>query len=137
MSRNLFLGILLAFIIMNQGCSNDECNAVTTETSIDGINGKWNWTKSIGGIGGWTETPESEGYTRYIVFDNFYYSEFQNDSKLFERQYDLEIRPDTFLGLNTYLVLESGVEYTFDLMKDTLVLTEVCFDCYQLKYVRN
>ncbi len=42
-------------------CSNST-STVNTDNQT-GFNGKWRWTITTGGIGGWTYTPTTEGYT--------------------------------------------------------------------------
>src|SRR4030095_14031114 len=118
-------GIFLALISILPACCDDDCGPTEEGKNQEGILGKWVWIKSVGGIGGWTLTPESEGYTQYILLDEFYYSEFKNDTMLLKKQCDFEIRTHTFLGNNKYLVLESGFEFSFNVIQDTFVLEEI------------
>jgi hypothetical protein len=84
-----------------------------------GIEGEWVWTKSIGGIAGWTLTPNSEGINKKLLIDAYTYQEFENDTLIFEDQYDLVIR-----NSNTYIDFENGLSYIIDLETYRLELTE-------------
>jgi hypothetical protein len=102
-----------------------------------GVNGEWEWVQSAGGFGGWTLNPESEGFQIKLVIDDFMYREYKNDSLIFESQYDLEIRPDTFFNTNTYISFETGGAKAIDIGPDTLRLYDMCADCFDHVYKRR
>lgn len=102
-----------------------------------GIHGEWEWVQSFGGFGGWTNTPESEGYRIKLVIDDLIYREFKNDSLVFESQYDLVIRPDSVWNTNTYIEFDAGGAQAFKIKEDTLFLYDLCADCFNHVYKRR
>ena len=112
--KTSILNLLLIFLVIISFASCDK-DCVLTK----GIEGEWVWTKSIGGIGGWTLTPNSEGINKKLIIDAYYYKEFENDSLIFEDQYDLVVR-----NSNTYIDFENGLSYLIDIENYKLELTE-------------
>ena len=121
-------GLLMAFISCDKDCIIPEPN---------GIIGEWTWLRSEMGIGGPVMTPESEGITRHLLIDDFYYMEFINDSMINKSQYDIQIFVDTIFIPGTYLLLDSGEYYPYKLSENELQLTEPCFGCYVHTYRRK
>lgn len=103
----------------------------------EGIRGEWQWVESVGGIGGWTLTPESEKISKTLRIDDFTYREFVNDSLVYESEYDLEIRKDTFWDTDRYIIFKDGDERAIKITASTLELYELCFDCFFHKYKRK
>lgn len=115
-------------------CHKDEpCDAVT------GLNGQWIWIESVGGFGGETITPSSANLTRKLVIDDFTYKVFENDSLVFETQYELGISDEPLLGTEerTFIRFGSGEEKAIVLGGNELILTDQCFDCYTHRYRRE
>jgi hypothetical protein len=131
--RNCFLAFVALVITFLPSCQKD-CGCVMPPT---GINGEWIWIESVGGIGGWTLTPESEMITKRLYIDDFTFKEFVNDSLVFESDYDLEIRQDTFWDTNRYIMFESGGERAIKIGASELDMHEMCFDCFSHKYRRK
>ena len=104
-----------------------------------GIRGKWAWVESKGGFGGWTLTPASEHLTRSIEIDDFYFSEFVNDSLVNKQEYDLSISSKPLLGTEarTYIAFKDGREQAFVVDGDQLLLFDQCFDCYAHTYKKK
>ena len=73
--------IILLFAIAS--CDED-CTVPTT------VIGEWTWVKSVGGFGGHTITPASEGYTKQLVIDDHFYTEYINDSIDFKTQHTIQ-----------------------------------------------
>jgi len=116
-------------------CCDEDGVKPNDQIESKGIESKWQWQYSESGWG--KMTPESKGFNRYLEFDDFYYSEFINDSLVTYLQYDIEVRPDSFNGTNKYLVLENSQEYSFAFIgNDTLRLYELCFDCALHQFIR-
>jgi hypothetical protein len=113
------------------------CRKETACEQPTGIQGEWIWTKSVGGFGGWTLTPESEMMTQTLKIDDLFYEEYVNDSLILRVEYDLDARNEDFFGTNQYLVLECGTEYAFKVSDSTLELYELCFDCFTHYYERK
>ena len=51
--------------------------------------GEWRWTSSIGGIGGWTLTPKTEGFTKKLKFTDRDFLMFKNDTLIESTVYSL------------------------------------------------
>jgi len=56
----------------------------------DGLQGKWKWVITTGGIGGWTHTPESSGNTVTLEISDTHIDSYQNGDLLDSREYTLE-----------------------------------------------
>ena len=141
MANNNLVFIMFLLLLLHTGCCDDECedcDECPVVTSSEGLKGKWNWIQSVGGsFGTGILTPESEGYAEYLVLDDYYYTKYRNDILTVQRQYDVEIRMDSLFGSNRFLVLETGAEFSVIQEVDTLILTEVCFDCYKITFLRE
>lgn len=118
---NLPFLFLILFVSIT-GCEEEELS-----NQIQ-ILGKWEWAKSQGGFGGWTITPESEGYAKYLEIDNTTYREYINDSLVFQSKYTY--RSDTLYGIPEYIDFENGGALGVKVSEYTLELSEFCFDCY-------
>ncbi len=116
------LGVLLILFLAISCQKDDDCNICNQ------LNGTWNWVESIGGIGGWTLTPETEKKTKKLIIDNFNYREYENDSLIFESRYSFVIRPDTYRNTNYYIVFEQACELAVAIMGNKLELYENCWD---------
>lgn len=113
------------------------CRKTEHCTPYTGIAGEWTWKSSVGGIGGWTQTPQTDNLTRTLKIDDFTYREYVNDSLVFESGYDVYTRQDSSWGSNQYLKLEGGDELAFKVSATELELIEQCFDCFIHYYERR
>jgi hypothetical protein len=120
--------LLFAFSSCDKDCPIPQPN---------GIRGEWTWLRSEMGIGGPRITPESEGITRHLVIDDFYYTEFVNDSMVLKSQFDIHFYSDTSFSPGTYLQLTAGSGYAYELIENELQLVELCFGCYIHTYERK
>lgn len=59
------------------------------------IQGVWNWEKSVGGIGGWTLTPQTEHYNRTLYISSNTIKEYIDDKLQFSTTYELKINTDS------------------------------------------
>jgi hypothetical protein len=112
-------------------CSKDDC------IEPEGLTGTWIWEQSVGGFGGWTLTPASEGYTQKIVIDDIFYSAYRNDTVQFTKEYDTGIEPNPGSGDQTYLDVEGQIRMLYTIDGDQLTLDEACADCYIHIYRRE
>ncbi len=104
-----------------------------------GLQGQWIWIKSVGGIGGWTETPESEGYSQKLVIDDYYYQEYRDGSLTLSSQYDSGISDVPLFGTEerTYITVDSIGQRAFVLNGNELQIIDACFDCFTHYYRLN
>lgn len=125
---HLIFPLLILFVSIT-GCDKEELpNQIQ-------ILGKWEWVKSEGGFGGWTITPESEGYTEYLEIDNTTYRKYVNDSLVFQSKYTY--RSDTLYGIPEYIDFENGGAFGVNVSKNTLQFEEFCDDCYVHYYKKK
>ncbi|BAU52804.1 hypothetical protein [Mucilaginibacter gotjawali] len=80
-----FVSMVLALIILTAvSCKK------STQLPSNALIGKWRWVRSVGGIGGFTYTPQSTGNN---FRDEFYadstYKRFENDSLLIQGSYSI------------------------------------------------
>jgi len=124
--------IILFFTMLVTSCQKEiDCDISQK------LNGVWNWVESIGGIGGWTLTPESEHKTKTIKIENMTYREYENDSLVIQARYNFIIKPDTYYETHYFIELENGGEIAFNIIGSELKLYEQCFDCYHHTYKRK
>lgn len=98
------------------------------------IVGKWNWIQSFGGYAGHLITPQSEGYSKTIIFDvNKYYSVFRNDTLTEKIKFQITYE-DIWVdqGLEEILNIEGDpIKQVIEFKGvDTLKLIEHCMDCF-------
>jgi hypothetical protein len=130
MKHTIILLTTLIVILSLTSCDKDYCKPT-------GFQGEWEWIESTGGFGGWTITPETLMTTKTLKIDEFIFSEYQNDSLIFESQYDLFTRPDSAWGTNKYIRYENGGEEAVLLNGSDLQLIELCHDCFSHLYKRK
>lgn len=113
---------VFVILFLSTSCQKDEdCNICNQ------LNGTWNWVESVGGIGGWTLTPETEKKTKKLIIDDFVFREYENDSLIFESKYSFLIRPDTYR--NTHYFITFGhyfCEPAVEILKNKLILYDNC-----------
>ncbi len=129
---NLIFSIILAIVLF--GCKKEE-----ESIKITGLEGEWIWIESIGGIGGWTLTPESENMTKKLIIEDFVYKQFVNDSLVLEAGYEVGISEEPLLGSEekTFIRFDSGIKQAVIISGSELELIEQCYDCFSHRYSRN
>lgn len=98
--------------------------------------GSWKWLNSSGGIGGWTETPESTGQNIRIEITKERYLKYINDTLEADMSYSLDIDTTGVYSRDSLLIrYENGHEQTYRTQGDTLYLIDAaCLDCYGHTY---
>lgn len=129
---HLIFSIILAIVLF--GCKKEE-----ESFKITGLEGEWIWMESIGGIGGWTLTPESENMTKKLIIEDFVYKQFVNDSLVLEAVYEVGISEEPLLGSEekTFIRIDSGIKQAVVISGSELELIEQCYDCFYHRYSRN
>ncbi len=126
------ISILSIFVVVVAIASCDEdCTVPTT------VIGEWTWVKSVGGFAGHTITPESEGYTKQLVIDDHFYTEYIDDSIDFNTQYDLRVQQDSVFETPYVIWFDLGGMVAYKYEGDQLEIIEVCADCYSHFYSRK
>lgn len=118
------------------------CSKVTspTEPVLD-VLGNWNWVESVGGFAGRTMTPKSEGFTLRLVFKFDNRSEFyRNDTLSASTKFTISrqvIGSDSVKVIsyenNPYMYKS---QYITVVHNDTLILQDLCMDCYRHTFTR-
>ena len=99
------------------------------------IRGSWEWVRSVGGFGGWTLTPSSEGITRQLLIDKSTYREYENNILVAESAYVLETKDIPGFGHRLYLEVDNFGYYAVERDGNELTLIEICYDCFDHTYV--
>ena len=134
--RKRFVSIYfsISIVLMVAGCSKEEDCSQSND-----LKGEWIWVESVGGIGGWTLTPESQNVTKKLVIDDATFSEFLNDSLIFKSTYTFGISEKALIGTTekTYIRYESGNQQAILIKGSELELIDQCYDCYSNRYLRK
>jgi len=146
--------LAISFLILFPVCTYSQNQTLEIDSINDLLLGKWTWSYSYGGIAGITITPESEGYTKSLIFENdslykqsdsllFYL--FKNDTLI--KVGKTKIRADSIQYPDTtiyiYRIYEDILNnqdvhiYVVDFLQDTLSLMEDCMDCFNHYYERD
>ena len=83
--------IILALSLLTVSCSKPEKKELA---------GKWRWTSTSGGIGGWYYTPESEGFEAEIVFKGSQFTFYKDGKKVVSGTYHIDYKVDESLYTN-------------------------------------
>lgn len=119
-------------------CSVSSCNKEKMLTS-DSIVGEWRWVKSVGGIGGFTLTPKTEGFTQKWVFNadstcKFYHK----DTVAINGKFSIKHNYKTSAG-ETFDLIKTGswTESAFTIRNDSLFFSDIFIsDGFNSTYVR-
>lgn len=135
--RKRFVSIyfFILLVAMSIGCDKE----THCPESNNGLKGEWTWVESMGGIGGWTLTPESQNVTIKLVIDEETFSEFVNDSIIFKSTYTLGISEGELIGTTekTYIQYEPRNQQAILINGSELELIDQCYDCYSHRYMRK
>ena len=120
-------------------CSVSSCNKEKLSPSTS-IVGKWRWVKSVGGIGGFTLTPKSEGISlREEFYADSTFKTFRNDSITMQGKFSI-VRNYKYSSTETIDILKMGtpVNDSFIIRNDTLYTDNYRFvsDGFSATYVR-
>jgi len=110
-----------------------------TETSpFSMLYHRWEWVRSSGGIAGVVQTPQSEGYTQAIDFDEEGFFTLYRDNAVFISGSYTVINAESILDNTGYdmIIFDNGLLQSaiIQLSEDTLVLREEAFDCFTHTY---
>ena len=118
-------------------CSASTCNKDKLPASTS-IMGQWRWVKSVGGIGGFTSTPQRSGFAqRYQFNDDSTFRFYRKDTVAMQGKFSI-VRNYKY-GNSTIDVLKTGSSFDQSLLirNDTLFLYDISIsDGYSSTYVR-
>ncbi|KIA86851.1 hypothetical protein [Flavobacterium sp. AED] len=123
-----------ALIFTFFSCSNNSESIIKQKSII----GKWEWTKSSGGISGETLTPSSTGKSIVIEISNLEVKILENGNLSSNNPYAIETKESIFGGQRQMMVYALGKpSQSFSVVGDKLFLNDECYDCYQSEYVKQ
>ena len=130
--KTLLLSLLSIFLLSLNGCQKD---IVKTE-----LVGKWEWVSTTGGIAGIHQTPQTLGYTYTVVYtkDGKYEKYDQNNQLVLT--YPFKIIKDVSIFDNkehTMIQLNNTMNYSFEIKKDSLFLSQEVYDGFNEVFVRK
>jgi len=137
------LRLAIAFVVFVLLLCSIQCTTKNWPTGhvAQDIYGEWDWRMSTGGYAGGTRTPESEGYNQRLVFkrgNKLYW--YRDDELLFSGRFDL-VWDATWSRVDSGYVLHYGGNSYFPqevrIEGESLILAELCYDCYYHVYFRN
>lgn len=128
--KSLLKVSLLAFTLcaLFTACSSD---------SNSNTNGDWEWVKTYGSIAGTTWTPESTNSTRSMSLSDEIITFYENGIEVNEYEYTL-FESDTLINdgiVRKYITYNQNTRW-YDEDGDTLVLRDLCADCYDDHYTK-
>ena len=132
MKRTHFLIIILGLIAFTSSCSKHE-----TEIS-DALAGSWKWVSTVGGIGGFNDTPANTGNNIDLYLsDNGNYAYLTNGVVTSQGTYTLSIRDNKkfidFSGPN----MNMFEAFISSIQNNILTIAEDHPDGFTYTYVRN
>ena len=119
------------------------CGSPLQPENGDALVGRWVWVESIGGIAGRRDTPESTGMTRSMeVSVGGVLNQFQDDTVAVVSERITVVRALTIMRPDTVDVIrfaDRGEDaWLFEFRGgDTLVLTDLCIDCFAHTWARR
>ncbi|NOW98874.1 hypothetical protein [Mucilaginibacter sp. SG564] len=119
-------------------CSASACNKGKLPASTS-VMGQWRWVKSVGGIGGFTITPQSSGFTqRYQFNDDSTFRFYRKDTVAAQGKFsivrNIKSNPQPIDVLKTG---GNGFDQSLLIRNDTLYLHDIDIaDGYGSIYVR-
>jgi len=129
--------ILFSLVMILVSCSKEN---ITSTEAASGLTGEWNWIDSSGGIAGITYTPKSTGEIRRVEFDtNGVFRLYINNVLSTESEYHLVKSRSIYSQDSALLIVRksSSIPQSFIIRsRDTLILMDECFDCFEHLYTR-
>lgn len=136
MKPSLIIAVIILVATFYISCDNSE------EKCVDDVVGTWIWIQSSGGIAGETQTPESTGESRKVVFKNGAITFYTDDEITRSASYALEKTETIFSDDIVPVVIldDNGLTdmyaYTFTDCNE-LELSENVYDGYSHRYKRD
>ena len=124
--KNLWLLALISILL--SACGKDET----------GLEGRWNWTESTGGIAGTTHTPETEDEERQLRIDENTIEWYVEGELSSSNTFTVEERESIFGGEKPMIILDQGAfNYSFEVDEEQLIMNEEVYDGFAHSYKRD
>lgn len=133
MKKSFFIIILIS--ILSLSCSVE---SNVSDLNSNSVIGSWTWQKSVGGIAGSTETPESTGIQKKIVFT----SEgkvmvYNNNVEITNTTYEIKKGTSIFDEKERSLIVFDGMTYVVQFIDaHNLTIADNFADGYSSDYKR-
>ncbi len=113
------------------------CHEDVTIDFAKQIQGSWDWEKSVGGIGGWTLSPQTEHYTKTLIINANTVKEYRDEQLIFLSPYQLKIDSNS-TDRYYYLEFTNGPANQIIWFEDQhLMLYDLISDGYGHRYSRK
>lgn len=126
--------VVMVGVLFCPGCKK------TDESSDINLWYRWEWVQSSGGIAGEVLTPQSEGYTQAVEFEeNGAYTKYRNNAVVTSGTYTINRAVSILDGQEYDMVVfdDGSPTQAIALVNErNLILREDCFDCYTHNYQR-
>ena len=126
--------VVMVGVFFYPGCKK------TGSSSFSRICHNWEWIQSVGGIGGVVQTPQSQGYTQSIVFDEEgLYTKYRDNTVVRSGTYTITRAVSELDDIEYDMVVfdDGSQPQAVTLLTDNeLILREECFDCFTHTYRR-
>jgi hypothetical protein len=130
---------LILVLVLTNSVSCDAGEPVAPE--LVQLYGSWEWVKSFGGYAGQTRTPESTSETAKVVFLANIVQFYRNNTLFSQSRFGMAKEP--FPSSQAGFTIEfydfqspSNRQFVSFRGPDTLILSDLCMDCYQHTYSR-
>ncbi|MFI2741360.1 hypothetical protein ACG2LH_01360 [Zhouia sp. PK063] len=116
------------------------CRSTKTKLSIskNELAGTWQWISKTGGFAGKTIQASQTGNHIILKISSTLFEKYENGKRIFAQPYnvlkDKSIRATDSIPM---LVFKSGEKQSFEVVNDSLLIYDECFDCYQNIYIKK
>ena len=140
MKQFTFSIFILLLMLILFSCSKDKSPVAVEDNNVS-IFGKWLWTESSGGFSGGTiYPPANKKFVVQFTPDSNYY-EYNNDTLVSSMRYSIKKQwaPGIFPNIDSVDAIiwnsrpNALIRY---LTKDSLILWQMCADCYTINYIK-
>ena len=100
--------------------------------------GSWTWISSSGGFAGSIQTPANSGDEISIEFTKSRFKKYVNGVLKDDLRYSITLDESIYSTERLEIIkFSNGWRQSYSATKDTLILNDECYDCYQYIYKRN
>lgn len=102
------------------------------------IIGNWRWVQSSGGFAGAIQTPASTGKNVLLKITEDEIQTYENDTLKETTGYTIKYGNSLLQDMKTLIIVkDQGVNQSFEINDNHLVLYDECYDCYISEYTKE
>lgn len=140
MTKYFYYVCVLAAVLWSAGCDEGTPADALNSVQPSRLYGAWQWTKTQGGIGGFTETPHSTGRVQAVVFRAGGVAQFYRNDTLVDQR-GFTITQEQSYGVTENILHFYGTPNYRDqkielLRNDSLIICDRGSDAFYSYYVR-